>query len=155
MLGKQSVYEHALGCPLVVAGPGIPHGETAALTYLYDLMPTLLDEAGVEVPAGVEGQSLRPVWEGGPPASAVRVPDVREQDARRQRRRWKLIRYPLIAREQLFDLDADPDELVDLAQDPSHRDRRAALRTLLEREHSAAATRTPSRSRSRGAARST
>ena len=42
LLGKQSVYEHAMGCPLVIAGPGIPKGSSPALTYLLDLMPTAL-----------------------------------------------------------------------------------------------------------------
>ena len=29
LLGKQSVYEHSMGCPLVFAGPGIPEGQSS------------------------------------------------------------------------------------------------------------------------------
>jgi arylsulfatase A-like enzyme len=44
--------------------------------------------------------------------------------------RWKLIRYPLINKTQLFDLGSDPHETQDLAADPKHADQ---MRTLLER----------------------
>ena len=40
LLGKQNLYEHSMGCPLVFSGPGIPRGATRALTYLYDIYPT-------------------------------------------------------------------------------------------------------------------
>lgn len=34
--------------------------------------------------------------------------------------RWKLIRYPKMNRTQLFDLENDPDELVDLSTSSKH-----------------------------------
>ena len=37
LLGKQNLYEHSMRCPLIVRGPGIPHGSTDAFTYLFDL----------------------------------------------------------------------------------------------------------------------
>jgi arylsulfatase A-like enzyme len=46
--------------------------------------------------------------------------------------RWKLIRYPEIAHTQLFDLDADPDELQNLAAAPEHAGTLARLRRSLE-----------------------
>lgn len=30
LLGKQSLYEHSMKCPLVVAGPGVPAGKSTA-----------------------------------------------------------------------------------------------------------------------------
>lgn len=140
LLGKQSVYEHAMGAPLVIAGPGIPKGQSGALTYLYDLMPTLLDAAGVDVPEGVEGESLRPVWEGRSEAVRESLYLTYENKMRAVTDgRWKLIRYPPIDREQLFDLEADPDELNDLSEDPDHGARRDALRELMAEHHRAAA----------------
>ncbi|MAB91605.1 MAG: hypothetical protein CMJ90_19465 [Planctomycetes bacterium] len=132
LLGKQSVYEHSMGCPLVIAGPGVPQGSSRAFTYLYDLMPTLLDVAGVKAPDGVEGKNLRPVWTG----TSERVRDsvylTYENKMRAVRDdRYKLIRYPLIDHEQLFDLQEDPDELVNLATRPEHKERRAQLSKLL------------------------
>lgn len=140
LLGKQSVYEHAMGCPLVIAGPGIPKGRSDALTYLYDVMPTLLDTTGVAIPDGVEGQSLRPIWEG----KADKVRDSLYLTYENKMRsvtdgRWKLIRYPPIDHEQLFDLENDPDELVNLAEDPAHQERRVLLRSLMAENHQACA----------------
>ncbi len=38
LMGKQNVYDHSVHVPLIVAGPGIPKGETrSALCYIYDL----------------------------------------------------------------------------------------------------------------------
>ncbi|MAW61486.1 MAG: hypothetical protein CMJ94_11715 [Planctomycetes bacterium] len=140
LLGKQSVYEHAMGCPLVIAGPGIPHGETEALTYLYDLMPTLLDTVGVETPDGVEGLSLKPIWEGKTPGVRDSIYLTYENKMRAvSDGRWKLIRYPPIDHEQLFDLQNDPDELHNLAEDPAQAAQLTRLRALMDEHHAAVA----------------
>ena len=41
--------------------------------------------------------------------------------------RYKLIRYPLIDHTQLFDLQTDPDELHNLAEQPEHEERVASM----------------------------
>lgn len=61
LMGKQSLYEHSVRVPLIMAGPGVPQGQrTDALVYLLDILPTLCDLTGVEIPSSVEGHSLRP-----------------------------------------------------------------------------------------------
>lgn len=136
LLGKQSVYEHAMGCPLVIAGPGIPHGSSDALTYLYDVMPTLLDQVGIAIPEAVEGKSLRAIWEGSMPKVRDSLYLTYENKMRAVTDgRWKLIRYPPIDHEQLFDLANDPDELIDLAERPEQQARRESLRLLMARHH--------------------
>src|SRR5207249_8205973 len=64
LLGKQSLYEHSMKSPLIVAGPGIPTGTTRAFTYLFDLFPTICGLANVPLPEKVAGQSLQPLWAG-------------------------------------------------------------------------------------------
>ncbi len=132
LLGKQSVYEHSMGCPLLFAGPGIPRGESAALTYLYDIFPTLCGLAGVDLPALVEGRNLAPIWR----RESAGVRDtlfLTYEDKMRAVRdkRFKLIRYPRIDHTQLFDLAEDPHELHDLAADPAHAARVGAMSVLL------------------------
>ena len=62
LMGKQNIYEHSVGVPLVMAGPGIPQNERREqLCYLLDVYPTLCELCGVEIPASVEGKSLLPV----------------------------------------------------------------------------------------------
>jgi arylsulfatase A-like enzyme len=46
--------------------------------------------------------------------------------------RWKLIRYPLVDHTQLFNLQDDPDELVNLANDPAQAGRVAQLTRLMQ-----------------------
>ena len=134
LLGKQSLYEHSMGAPLVVAGPGIPAGEsTDALVYVHDLFPTLLAAAGVTVPEGVHGRDLAPLWRG--EVEAVRetlfTSYGRTQRAVRDAR-FKLVRYPAVDVTQLFDLEADPHETTSLADDPGHAGEIARLRGALE-----------------------
>jgi arylsulfatase A-like enzyme len=134
LLGKQSLYEHSMGAPLIVAGPGIPKGSSEALVYLHDLFPTLLGLAGVDVPEGVQSLDLAPIWRG----ERERVRETlftSFDDCQRAVRddRWKLIRYPEVDVTQLFDLVEDPLEMHNLADDPAQVDRIAALRAELER----------------------
>ena len=48
--------------------------------------------------------------------------------------RWKLIRYPQVDRTQLFDLQADPHELNNLAAKPDYAAKVAEMTALLEKE---------------------
>jgi arylsulfatase A-like enzyme len=136
LFGKQNLYEFGgMHVPFVVAGPGIPKGRSEALVYLMDLFPTFCDFAGARTPAGIDGKDLRPVIEG----KSAKVRDVLYtgyRDCQRAIRddRWKLIRYPLVDRTQLFDLAADPHELNNLAAKPEHAAKVRELTALLQKE---------------------
>lgn len=120
LLGKQSVFEHSMRTPLIFAGPGVPRGVSSeAFSYLYDIFPTLCDLLGVAPPAGLAGESLRPVWEGRKKGirDSVFLPYIQVQRAVRDER-WKLIAYPKLGYLQLFDLERDPDEIENLIDRP-------------------------------------
>ncbi len=132
LLGKQSVYEHSMRCPLILAGPGIPAGRsTDAFSYLLDVFPTVCDVLGIEPPGDLDGASLRPIWEGVKSRirDSVFLPFLEIQRAVRDDR-WKLIAYPKIGHLQLFDLESDPLErinVIDRAENAGHVDRLRAL----------------------------
>lgn len=133
LLGKQSVFEHSMRTPLIVAGPGIPGGKsTTAFTYLFDLFPTLCDVLAVQPPTDLAGESLRPVWEGKRERvrDSVFLPFLQLQRAVRDDR-WKLIAYPKIGHWQLFDLQTDPHETTDLIDRPEHAPHVARLQKLM------------------------
>ena len=136
LLGKQNLYNHSIHVPSIFAGPGILEGETVdALTYLYDVFPTVCDLTDVTCPDTTEGRSLVPLMDG-------RVERVRAtvfaayRDIHRTIRdgRWKLIRY-YVSEEtgagtdciQFFDLEQDPWETTNLADLPEHADRIRSL----------------------------
>jgi len=132
--GKQNLYDHTVGVPLVFAGPGIEKDRrTAAQCYLRDLYPTTCELAGIEIPATVEGRSLVPVLHGRAEAAYPHV-TAYFRDFQRMIRtdRWKLIHYPQIGKCQLFDLVADPHEMQDRFSDPNLSDVLADLRGRLE-----------------------
>jgi len=135
LLGKQSVFEHSMRVPLIVAGPGIPQGKsTQAFSYLLDIFPTLCDTIGIQRPADLEGESLRPLWEGKKDRvrDSVFLPFIQIQRAVRDQR-WKLICYPRIGHMQLFDLQTDPDEKTNLIDRPDSAEHVQRLLKLMKR----------------------
>ena len=136
LLGKQNLYSHSIRVPSIFAGPGVPEGKTVdALTYLYDVFPTVCELTAVACPDTVEGSSLVPLMNG----SAERVRETVFAAYRDIQRtvsdgRWKLIRYYVSEetgagtnRIQLFDLANDPGETTDLSELPEHAERIQSL----------------------------
>lgn len=116
MVAKRCFYENASHVPLILSGNPIAAKRGAVdnrLGCMADVMPTILDICGLDIPAHVEGMSLwggaaRPILYGevGEGAKATRM--VRDA-------RYKLIYYPSGNVSQLFDLADDPRELRNLA----------------------------------------
>jgi arylsulfatase A-like enzyme len=125
LMGKQNVYEHSTKAPLIFAGPGLGRGVvSAAPVYLLDIPATVCELLGVESGWCPESVSTAAAVRGEAFAGRSSVMTV-YRDMQRAVRvgDWKLIRYPRINRTQLFDLAADPDELVDVSGDPAHAGR--------------------------------
>jgi arylsulfatase A-like enzyme len=135
LLGKQNQYEHSIRSPLIITGPGIPANERSdALVNLNDLFPTFCEIGGAAIPETVESKSLLPLL-GGEVKTIHDFVAGEFLDSQRMicDRRWKYIFYPKAGREQLFDLERDPDETNDLSRDPRHAAKLDAMRNRLER----------------------
>jgi choline-sulfatase len=144
--GKSTMYEESVAVPAIVSGPGIPAGKTSATPVsLVDLFPTVLDAAGIE--PGEEDRDL-------PGTSLFEIANAPDNPGREifsefhalgavtglfmlRRGRFKYIHYTDYPPE-LFDLESDPEELNDLAGDPSHRgtlrELEAGLRAIADPE---------------------
>ena len=133
--GKQSMYEHTIGVPLLIAGPNIAAGESQAPIYLRDLYPTVCELAGVPLSKEgltLDGVSHADVLRGLKQSHHQAVFGYFRQHQRMIRKGdWKLIVYPEAKRKQLFHLAADPNEIKDLASAPSHQPRLRMLETEL------------------------
>lgn len=123
MVSKEKLYEEAVNVPLIIAPPG--HVGVVDKTHNVigmDIMPTLLDYAGVAAPASLRGKSLRPLVEGKPFAEREYVASESfDPEARMIRTaRYKYIRYAFgERREQFFDLESDPHEMKNLIGETS------------------------------------
>ncbi|MEM8485717.1 MAG: sulfatase-like hydrolase/transferase [Bacteroidota bacterium] len=129
LLGKQNQYEHSIRVPLVLAGPDIEGGTTSdALVYLQSIYPTTCDLAGIPTPATVEFKSLMPLIEQRTESSYDAIFGSYKHFQRMVRTKdFKLILYPEEDQVQLFDMQADPDELNNLAAEAAYQDTMAAL----------------------------
>ncbi len=135
---KMNFFEGSARVPLMVARPGAAGRRVADPVSTMDVLSTLADLAGLDL-SGVapwtDGESLLPLMAGGRRETPVAMEYAAEASitplvALRQGK-WKYIACRADP-EQLFDLDADPQEQVNLARDPGHaetlRDLRAQAR---------------------------
>lgn len=137
LMGKQNIYEHSIRVPLIFAGTGIPRDEkTEALCYLNDIYPTLCNLTGLSVPGTVEGKSLVPVLKNKNKIVRDKVFYAYRNFQRgiRTDDNWKLILYNVNNKNtaQLFNLNKDPWELNNLAQDPAYADKLNELTAMLD-----------------------
>ncbi len=136
---KTYAYEGSARVPFVIGYPqGYtgPTGRCEKVVGLQDVMPTILEVAGVEGPAGMTGRSVLAAARGAEwrtflhgehsPCYALEPAMHYLTDGR-----YKYIWFPATGEEQCFDLVADPTELVDLAAHPERRDEVAEWRRRL------------------------
>jgi arylsulfatase A-like enzyme len=117
-----NVYQELLHVPLILLFPRSEHPQLerrreTAVVRLVDLLPTILEYAGVPIPEHVHGMSLLPLLQrqATPPPVVVSVWNTGEAQALRDNE-WKLLRrkWPEPQRE-LYRVDRDPHEKRDLA----------------------------------------
>jgi arylsulfatase A-like enzyme len=130
MLWKgRMLYDHLVRVPMIVRYPKeVPNGKVISdLCQVTDVMPTMLDFAGIPIPHGVQGKSLRPVLrqEAVPWRDAV-FSEVMDMKMIRDYH-WKLIFYPGRPYGELYHMASDPLELNNLYDHPDYERRRSAL----------------------------
>ena len=134
---KQKLYEEAVTVPLIVAVPGGRSGvDHRHLISGLDILPTMLDYAGLGAPGSLQGRSLRPLIEDKPVAWREFV--ASEVNIYNESRMIRSARYKYIVyaqgsdREQLFDLEQDPGELRNRIADPAYADEVARHRQWMD-----------------------
>jgi choline-sulfatase len=138
------MYEESAGIPMLVVGEGVPAGTICATPVtLCDVSATILDAVGASdaiAELGLPGVSLLDVA-GQPPKDRTVLSEFHTNgpDAFYMLRalRHQYVYY-VGAPPQLYELEADPEELTDLGTDPAHAAQRKAfdarLRAILDPE---------------------
>jgi arylsulfatase len=117
---KGTLYEELLRVPLLMRVPGHGPARIPSPVRNIDVMPTLLDYAGVAIPPELDARSLRPLIEGAaadPPALIASFPLMPAWEATRMLAdgRFKLLDRPREpAQGELYDLREDPHEQKNL-----------------------------------------
>ncbi len=135
--GKSVFFEESAAIPMILAGPGIPEGRVVKTPVsLVDVHPTLLEACGLPAETDLPGQSLFSFIEHEDLDRAVfgeyHAIGASTGGFMLRWRNWKYTYYVGFP-PQLFDLDADPDELRDLAPDPDYAETLALCEQRLRR----------------------
>jgi len=124
---KMSFFEGSARVPLMVCDPDMAAGRVDTPVSNIDVCPTVCDLAGVsmdEVALWTDGESLKPLGQGGARTSPVAMEYAAEASyaplVSLRQGRWKYNRCALDP-EQLFDLEADPQERINLAEVAEHQ----------------------------------
>jgi arylsulfatase A-like enzyme len=144
MADKRWMYEESLRMPLIIRWPGKikPGTEVGELVQNIDYAPTLLEAAGVPVPAEMQGKPLQPLLEGKSDGWRDAIyyhyytngeHNVPRHDGVRTDR-YKLIHYYTDDAYEFFDLKNDPNELKNLYNDPEHLARIERMKKALEKQ---------------------
>jgi iduronate 2-sulfatase len=133
---KMSLFERSTRVPLIIAAPdakGNGHVSRGPVE-LVDLYPTLAELAGLPAPEYLDGVSLRPLLDN-PDRSVKEAAFTQVRDGYAVRTaRWRYIEWAEGAKgAQLYDMERDPAEASNLAQDARHADTVAELKALLQK----------------------
>ena len=125
--GKSTLYEESVKVPMLMAGPGITASVCETPVDLLDLFPTILEGAGIDPAPEMQdrpGRSLLEVAMSEPEPDRPILSEYHAAGSNSagfmlRKGRWKYHHY-VGFRPELFDLQEDPEELRDLAEDPTY-----------------------------------
>jgi len=131
LAGKWLMHDNSLRVPLIIYDPRAKqHQDVTDMALNIDVAKTILDLAGVKHPKEYQGISLLPYVSNKKPEKireAVlvehlwKLPQIPSSEGIRTDK-WKYFRYRFIQTpEELYDLEKDPMETNNLAQDPSYK----------------------------------
>jgi len=139
---KWTMYDTITRVPTIIWAPGRFSGgrRLGGLCQQMDLGPTILELAGAPVPESLEAVTLLPALEGEPWAGREHVFAEQSRDGiltgckymtMVRSREWKLVHFLDEPHGQLFDLTRDPDELVNLWDEPAAAEQKQQLLAVL------------------------
>lgn len=141
---KRFMYDEAHRMPLIISVPGLTEGEDDHMIINADFAPTILNMAGIEPPPDMQGESFYEILQGGEPGQwresvyyhyfeYPAVHSVKRHYGVRSNK-YKLIHYYYDIDEwELFDLEKDPMEMNNLADDPEYASALSEMKIELER----------------------
>lgn len=137
MMGKQNLYEHSIGVPLILCGPGIPQNEKReAFLYLFDIFPTLCQLTEINASETVQGKSFAEAIPKDVIHRETMVYGYKEYMRAYRKGDYKLIEYLVNGERntQLFNLKNDPLEMQNLASNKEFESKFTELKSKMIEE---------------------
>ena len=133
--GKSTFYEESVAVPLIMTGPEVPQGTCDTPVSLLDVAQTIPDHFAIPFKTGNDTRSLKAMATADPDPDRAVLSEYHAVGSvsggfMLRTGKWKLNHYVGFPPE-LFDLDADPEELTDLAHLPELAPVLADLQTQL------------------------
>lgn len=124
-----AIYNENLRVPLIFSGSKLPKKQSRVTTVVrsIDIMPTILEILGIKIPGRISGRSLVNLWK--TEAHQKDRPVFAEMHLNKgggekdiylvsfQKDKWKLIIDKLENRQELYDIENDPFESINLIED--------------------------------------
>ncbi len=133
MWQKMSLHEESAGIPLIIAAPGKKPGVSKSLVEQIDLYPTLAELAGLELPRHLQGKSLVKILDD--PKATVRdaAYTLRSRSHLLRTDKWAYMDYGAAkgGGEELYDMENDPMQFTNLADDPELQEVKKGLKKRL------------------------
>jgi arylsulfatase len=142
MHGKCVLYDTVIHVPLWIvppAGLNMKPQSISKLVSTFDVAPTILDFAGVDIPETMSACSLKPLMEG-TSTHENRPEMIFSEYVSNDKKRWgkcvrtetyKLIRWEPDGHKEFYDLQNDPEEKINLAEQGEKPEKQAELEDLL------------------------
>ncbi len=140
--GKYFIHEESIRAPLIVWDPRSRKRmgrRCTEMTLNLDIAPTILELAGLEVDPSTNGKSVVPLLDGASPPwrtdwfyeflwQREGIPIPRTEGVRSERWKYNVYLDGQPGYEELYDLEADPEEETNLAESADHQDDLERLR---------------------------
>jgi arylsulfatase A-like enzyme len=143
---KRFMYEQSLRTPLVIRWPSVvkPSSVQDRIASNVDFAETFLEAAGAPIPGDMQGRSLVPLLRGEKPDNWRRAfyyhfyedKDADHRVAKHEgvtNGRAKLIHFYTLGEWEMYDLESDPHELINIYGKPDYAELQQSLHTELER----------------------
>ena len=119
--GKNTLWDRSTRVPLIFAGPGVSkNGRCTQPAELLDIYPTLIDLCGLPKRNDLEGHSLLPqLKDASTPRKWPAITTHNHDNHGVRTERWRFNQYA-DGSQELYDMQADPNEWTNLARDPKH-----------------------------------
>ena len=138
MWGKVTLFEECARVPLIVRVPGVsPAGATSnGLVETIDLFPTLGELCELDIPTHLQGQSYarliqEPNGSGSRPSAYTVVARGAQLGRSIRTKRWRYAEWGEAKIAELYDLEKDPSEYMNLAKSPKHHTIMKQMKTRL------------------------